>query len=259
MIKIFLFVLILNLKLQAQVILVPAQDITLEAYLQKCKVEGYLCTQDYFKKFLTTNKSEAFEHFIENLDLYSEDYRKTLLIKIKKLLADENLNIEQVELLIKVITRFETIDKNIILNQIKNELKELSLDVQSLFEEKSEAETYVLFNKLLTKKQYLALKYKQKYTKSIKITPFTEPTNALETQSRYLVQGNCENYASSPLLNNLKYTTIFENECGNSQAYMNQTSTSEFKWKNYEKPLIYAAAAALAIGLLSPYQIEVTY
>lgn len=257
--KIFLLALILTLKARAQVVLVPDKDTPIDTYLQKCKVEGYQCTQDYFKQSLIQHKSEAFEHFIENLDLYSEDYRKTLLIKVKNLLTEENLNIEQVELLIKVITRFETIDKNNILTQIKNELKELSLDVQNLFEEKSEAETYVIFNKFLSKKQYLDLKYKQKYTKSIKITPFTEPMNALETPSRYLIQGNCENYSPSSTLNNLKYTTIFKNECENSQMYTNQTSSSEFKWKNYQKPLIYVAAAALAISLLSQYQVEVTY
>jgi hypothetical protein len=259
MIKILSLVLILTLKLQAQVILVPSKDVAIDIYLQKCKIEGYQCTQDYFKQSFIRHKSVAFEQFIENLDLYSEEYRRTLLLKVKNLLIDENLNLEQVELLIKIINRFETIDKNIVLTQIKNELKELSLDLQNIFEEKPEAETYVLFNKFLTKKQYLNLKYKQKYTKSIKITPFTEPINALETQSHDLIQGNCENYTTSPLLNELKYTTFFENECGNSHVYTAQVSSSEFKWKNYEKPLIYVAAAALVIGLLSPYQIEVTY
>ncbi|MBC7457063.1 MAG: hypothetical protein H7235_02205 [Bdellovibrionaceae bacterium] len=249
----------LSFKLQAQVILVPSKDMALDPYLQKCKVEGYQCTQDYFKKNMANTKSEKFEQFIETLDLNSEDYRKTLIIKVKNLLTQENLNLDQVNLLIKVITRFETIDRNVILSQIKNELKELSLDVQILFEEKSEAETYVLFNKFLTKKQYMALKYKQKYTRTMKITPFAEPTNALELRANDLIQGNCESYTPSFLLTNLKYTIVFANECENSQAYTAQTSTSEFRWKDYEKPLMYTAALALAIGLLSQYQVEITY
>lgn len=257
--NVFLITFLLSFQLQAQVILVPSKDMSLDVYLQKCKIDGYQCTQDYFKKILTSNRSEKFEQVIENLNLYSEDYRKTLLVKVKNLLLQENLNLEQVELLIKVITRFESIDRNIVLSQIKNELKELSLDVQSLFEEKSEGESYVLFNKILTKKQYLALKYKQKYTKTMKITPFTEPRNALETQSNYLIQGNCENYTPSQILTDLKYTTVFENECGRSQVYTAQTSTSNFKWKDYEKPLIYTAAAAVLIGLLTQYQVEITY
>lgn len=257
--KIFLITFILSLKVHAQVILVPAQDTPLETYLQKCKVEGYQCTQDYFKKNIITTKSEKFEQFIETLDLYSEDYRKTLLIKVKTLLSEENLGLEQVELLIKVISRFETLDRNVALTQLKNELKELSFDVQNIFEEKSDSETYVLFNKFLTKKQYLALKYKQKYTKTIKITPFTEPTNAAFSQITYLVQGNCDSFIPSSLLTDLKYTTLFESDCGNSQAYTASTSTSTFKWSDYQKPLIYTAAAVLAIGLLSQYQVEITY
>lgn len=257
MTKIFLMTFILSFKLYAQVLLVPSKDVPLDVYLQKCKVEGYQCTQDYFKNKMTSSKSESFDQFIETLDLYSEDYRKILLIKIKKILSTENLNLEQVDLLIKVITRFESIDKNVALSQIKNELKELSFDVQNLFEEKSDSETYVLFNKFLTKKQYQALKYKQKYTKTIKITPFAEPINATETQGRDLIQGSCDNYMPSDLITNLKYTTVFENDCGNTQVYTAQTSN--FKWKDYQKPLIYTAAAVLAIGLLSQYQVEITY
>lgn len=260
--KLFLITFVLSFKLHAQVVLVPTKDMPLESYLQKCKVEGYQCTQDYFKKAILNKKSENFDQFIETLDLYSEDYRKTLLIKVKSLLSTENLNLEQVDLLIKVISRFESIDRNMALSQIKNELKELSFDVQNAFEEKSDSESYVLFNKFLTKKQYQALKYKQKYTRTVKITPFTEPVNALEAQPIYLVQGNCENYDFSSVLKadtNLRYTATFDNECGNTQAYTAQTSTSNFKWKDYEKPLIYTAAAAVLIGVLSQYQVEITY
>lgn len=260
--KLFLITFIFSIKLQAQVVLVPARDMSLEDYLQKCKMEGYQCTQDYFKKSLVNKPSENFEQFIEGLDLYSEDYRKNLLIKVKNLLKNENLNLEQIDLLIKVITRFESIDRNAALSQIKNELKELSFDVQNVFEEKSEGETYVLFNKFLTKKQYQTLKYKQKYTRTMRITPFTEPANALEAQPTYLVQGNCENYEFSSLLKsdaNLRYTATFANECGNTQAFTTQTSSSSFKWKDYEKPLIYTAAAAVLIGVLSQYQVEITY
>lgn len=262
MTKLFLVTFILSLRLQAQVVLVPAKNIPLESYLLKCKVEGYQCTQDYFKKLILNKKSENFDQFIETIDLYSEDYRKTLLIKIKNLLSTENLNLEQVNFLIKVITRFESVDRNTALSQIKNELKELSFDVQNLFEEKSDSETYVLFNKLLTKKQYQALKYKQKYTRTIKITPFTEPASVLENQPTYLVQGKCENYGLSSMLKsdvNLRYTATFENECGNTQAYTGQTSTSNFKWKDYEKPLLYTAAAAVLIGVLSQYKVEIMY
>jgi len=258
--KIFFITFVLSFKLQAQVILVPSKDMSLDTYLQKCKMEGYQCTQDHLKKIVTTSQSEKFDQFIETLDLYSTDYRKNLLIKVKGLLETENLSLEQAELLVKVITRFESIDRNIALSQIKNEIKELSFDVQNVFEEKSDSETYVLFHKFLTKKQYQALKYKQKYTKTIKITPFTEPMNATETQPTYLVQGNCDNYDYSPILKadpTLRYTAAFQNDCGNTQSYTAQAST--FKWNDYQKPLIYTAAAILAIGLLSQYQVEITY
>jgi hypothetical protein len=257
--KIFFAIFILALKLPAQVILVPSKDLPLEAYLQRCKSEGYQCTQDYFKQSMITQKSIAFDQFIETLDLYSQDYRRMLPIKIKTLLNSENLNLEQIDLIIKVITRFETIDRNVVLAQIKNELKELSFDVQNLFEERSDSETYVLFNKFLTKKQYLSLRFKQKYTKTIKITPYTEPINALEIHSNELLKGDCEDYTPSAWLEDLKYTTAFENDCGSTQAFADTTQTSSFKWKDYEKPLIYTTAAIVLIGLLSPYQIEVTY
>ncbi len=253
--KIFFTILILALNSEAQVILVPAKDFPLETYLQRCKLPGYQCTQDYFKQQLTTQKSVAFDQFIETLDLYSEDYRKMLPIKMKTLLSQENFSLEQVDLMIKVITRFETIDKNAVLTQIKNELKELSFDVQNIYQENSESETYVLFNKFLTKKNYLELKFKQKYTKTLKITPYTEPMNVFDTKTTYLLQGNCEIFQVSQLLKDLKYTTAFENECGSSYALAN----SEFKWKGYEKPLIYTVVAAVVIGLLSQYQVEVTY
>ncbi len=260
--KLFLITFALSFKLHAQVVLVPAKDMPLESYLQKCKLEGYQCTQDYFKKSILNKKSENFDQFIETLDLYSEDYRKTLLIKVKNLLSTENLSLEQADLLIKVISRFESIDRSIALSQIKNELKELSFDVQNVYEEKSDGETYALFNKFLTKTQYQALKYKQKYTRTLKITPFTEPRNALEAQPTYLIQGNCENYDFSSLLKadmNLRYTATFKNDCGNTQAYSAQTSTANLIWKDYEKPLIYTAVAAVLIGVLSQYQVEITY
>ena len=259
--KIFFTVFIFTLNLNAQVILVPSKKIPLETYLKKCKVEGYQCTQDYFKNKITTQKSEKYEQFVENLDLYSEDYRKTLLIRFKTLLS-EDLNLEQVDLLIKIISRFETIDRNIKLSQIKHELKELSSDVQNMFEEKSESETYILFGKFLTKKQYLSIKYKQKYTQSKKITPFTEPQPADQIRPVYLIQGECEKYEFSNGLKehqDLRFTALFETECGLTRAFSGQSSFSEIKWKNYEKPLIYTAAAAVLITLLTQYQVDVTF
>lgn len=259
--KIFFTVFIFSLNLKAQVILVPSKEILLETYLQKCKVEGYLCTQDYFKNKIATQKSEKYDQFVENLDLYSEDYRKSLLVRFKAVLA-EDLSLDQVDLLIKIISRFETIDKNITLSQIKNELKELSLDVQNMFEEKSESETYILFGKFLTKKQYLSIKFKQKYTHTKKITPFTEPQSADQIRPVYLIQGECENYEFSSGLKerrDLHFTALFENECGLTRAFSGQSSFSEIKWKNYEKPLIYTAAAAVLITLLNQYQVEVTF
>ena len=259
--KIFFTVFIFSLNLKAQVILVPSKEIPLDTYLQKCQVEGYLCTQDFFKNKITTQKSEKYEQFVENLDLYSEEFRKTLLVRFKAVLA-EDLNLDQVDLLIKIITRFETIDRNVVLSQIKYELKELSSDVQNMFEEKSESETYILFGKFLTKKQFLSIKFKQKYTQTKKITPFTEPQAADQIRPVYLIQGECENYEFSSGLKerrDLRFTALLENECGLTRAFSGQSSFSEIKWKNYEKPLIYTAAAAVLITFFSQYKVDVTF
>ena len=259
--KIFFTAFIFSLNLNAQVILVPSKKVALATYLQKCKVEGYQCTQDYYKNKITTQKSEKYEQFVETLDLYSEDYRKTLLIRIKSLLS-EDLNLDQVDLLIKIINRFETIDRNATLSQIKHELKEISLDVQNMFEEKSESETYILFGKFLTKKQYLQIKYKQKYTHTKKITPFTEPQPADHIRPVYLIQGECEKYEFSNGLKDrqdLRFTALFETECGLTRAFSGQSSFSDIKWKNYQKPLIYTAAAAVLVTLLTQYKVDIAF
>ncbi len=260
--RLFYLLMLFSLKLQAQVILIPSRDMNLENYMVRCRAEGYQCTQDYLKNSLTSKKSQAFENFIETLDLYSEDYRQTLVIKVKNLLAEENLDLEQIGLLIKIITRFESLDKSSVLSQIKSELKDLSFDVQNIFEEKSDSESYMLFHKFLTRTQYLNLKYKQKYTRAIKITPFTEPMDATKNRATYLIQGKCDQYQFSSLFKdrtNVKYTAAFEDHCGNSQVYNEPTTSSNMKWKDYEKPLIYVAATAVAIGLLSQYQFKVTF
>lgn len=254
-----IIILIFGYKSYAQNILVPHPTVDLAEYLIKCKSDGYICTHDYFKKTIIETESEPFNQFMESIDLQNEDYRKSLFLKIKNLLARENLNLDQIQLIVKIINRSDTIQSQNNLIPIKNELIELSNDLSRIFEERSDSEFYILHKVILTRKQYSLLKYKIKYSRVLKVNAYTEPTNSYDS-AKSLISGECENARFSNLLtknNEIKYIPLFSESCTNTDALT--TSKSNFNLVNYKKPIIYTAVGLLLVGFFNQYKVDVKF
>lgn len=245
--------------LLAQTLLVPHSTVNFEEYNIKCHTDGYLCTQDYFKQVLINEKSIVFEQFIESVDLYQEDYRKNLFAKVQMLISQEVLSLEQIALVIKIISKSETFEINNSLTQIKNELIDLHQDMQNLIEEKSDIESYLLFKRALSKRQYSAMKYKIRFSLVTKITPFTAPNNVLQSATP-LITGFCETAEYNPILNRSpRYVPLFASECALSEALTTSKTNSQFNFNDYKKPLIYTAAGLLLISFFNQYKVDVTF
>lgn len=253
----FLFILGLSISSFAQVVLIPEKNVPLQDYLSKCRLEGYQCAQDYFKLQITNEDSKEFDHFLENIDLYNEDYRRSSYLRMKNILSTENISTEQAELLLKVIKKQESIEKNQPLLEIKNEIADLLTELSQMSDEKSDAEIYLLFKRSLSKKQFTKIKYKIKYTQVIRITPYTEPTTTENLNPRYLLSGTCDSSIASPLIEAspaLRYQPLFQDSC--SSVALSETKTD---WISYQKPLVYTLAAAAAVFLLSSYELQIQY
>lgn len=253
----FLFILVFSQLSLAQVVIIPEKSISLSDYLTKCRIEGYQCVHDYFKLTLDNQNSEAFDHFLETIDLYNEDYRKIFFDRIKTLLAEENISVLQAELLLKVIKKYESIEKSPSVLEIRNEITDLLTDLRQMPDEKSDTESYFIFKKIISKKQYAQLKYKIKYTRVIRITPYTEPTPANNLNPTYLIGGTCDSPTVSALVEGFKsvhYVPMFTDPCS-STAF----SETKVEWVQYQKPVLYTLAAAAAIFLLSSYELKIEY
>lgn len=245
--------------LQAQTLLVPHPAVPFETYAAKCHTDGYICTQDYFKQKIFTDKSVAFEQFIESIDLYSENYRKSLFKKVHQLISEEQLSLDQVDLILKIIVKSETFEKNTSLTQIKNELIDLNNDLQNLIEDRTDFEFFILFKKALSKDQYNRIKYKIRFSLVTKITPYLTPGNAL-LNAAPLVAGFCETAKyNSVLKDKIHYTPLFESECALSNTLTTSKTNSSFKFKDYQTPLIYTAAGLLLISFFNQYKVDVTF
>lgn len=264
-----LSIIIIHIQAKAQnfeqrVLLIPHVSVPMETYIIRCQNEGYQCTQDYFKQFLINEKSTIFEKFLETIDLSSEDYRENLFAKIKNILNEENIDLEQADLLVKIISKAETFDKNPRLHEVKTELKELIFDLRNLVEDKSEAESFFIFKKMISKKQFALIKYKIKYIRVLHITPYTWPTDAFSKISIPLIRGFCDSFEWAKELKNPglpHYIALFNQECPLpvSLSSLPSNSSTSFQWKDYKNPILYTALATAALFFLNSYNMQIEY
>ncbi len=246
----------------AQVLLVPEKDVSLSTYLKQCQQEGYICTQDYFKSNIIQSSTPQFEGFLEKINLYNEDFRKQSLSEIKAILKSEHLDISQADLVIKIISKQISIDPNHALTEFKDELSSLVYELQNQSESVSDEESYVVLKKVLTKTQFLKLKYKTSFVKVTRVTPYTDPFFTNAGKENLLISGDCENPQFSTSLSqkqSLKFLPLFQEECKRTALFTQDNIDSRSLWSEYKKPILYTALGAAVILFLSQYQVQIQY
>jgi hypothetical protein len=254
---IFLF---LSSILNAQVLLVPHTTVEIREYHEKCRLNGYSCTDQYFINSILNNKSSVFDAFIETLDLYNPSFRANLEYKIGTLLKNEFLDLDQVQLIIQIIQKSNSLENSKNLNAIQKNLENVVISLNKIAENREGSEMVIILKKVLSLEQYLLIQNQAQNLKTTLISPYYMPRSPPEPR-KPLLQGDCQRpiYSESITTQESKYVALFSEKC----LWFNdntQSSLTANKGENsYIKPALYTTAGLLLITALTQYKISISF
>ncbi len=264
---IFLFfsTLIVQLKTEAQILLVPDQQISYEKYLEKCHLSNYKCTMSFDLETVQNKSTPLFDQLIEKLDYLSEEFQTSFTNQIIPILNSEALSFDQIEIVLKIIGQIKNSNQNkIVLKKLnlieselnslydfsqKNELKELNAAFVILFKKAVDPTS---FQKVKT----LFLKVPLFYSRFNNLLSQQDSSKNLTLKNEPLMTGHCENAKLLPQIENLKWQAVENEDCHFFQTINPFSSTAENRFIQPKNLLVTGAVLLGAALLLNQYEVK---
>ncbi len=245
---------------KATVLLVPEKSVPFETYKEQCNKPGYLCTIDFLRSEILNNKSALFEKFIESINYHDQLFKQKLYINIKKIISEEMIDLDEVSTLISVLDKSDLTSSNSYIKSLRQELVDVSEALEIIELEYSEQENYIIFKKVISRKQYLSIKPKISLIQILYINSYFEPRNTIlkNESSKLLLNGDCKNFEISNFLKSSSthiQMPVFKNDCSSFFEFSKLTYEGSILQK-YEKPIIYTVIGVGLAVLLSKYNFE---
>lgn len=242
----------------AQTIIVPATEVSVETYLERCHKEGYVCGHEFMTEKLISTATPEFDQLINQLDLLNEDQRKKLPTDIISILKNELISVDQLNALMQMCEKALSLDKSLKLDFILKELTEVYQAISSVTEKENESTVFIVFKKRLTQNQFDKLKYKIQNYKYYKVDPFQ--LSERNQNEVLFVSGTCQKKYISPLITkdlvHQQVYPLFQNDCASDFNFQTSVkSVSEFTSKN-KNTILWTLAAVGAAFFANNYNIE---
>ena len=103
----------------AQTVLIPDQWVSAEDYLTKCKMDGYICVQNFQLTNIQEKPTPLFDELIDSIDLSNKVFLTALPKKIQHILQVEMISADQLNMLVRLLEPIESSDNRLILSEVK--------------------------------------------------------------------------------------------------------------------------------------------
>lgn len=257
------YILTLMLTLNAQlifadIIIVPAKEVSLDQFLERCHKNGYICSHDFMTEKLILTSTPQFNQLIENLDLLDENQRKKLHTEAFNILKNELINLEQLNAMIQIAEKALSIEKTPKLDFLYKELSDVHQSMTNQTEKENEDVIYVVFKKRLTAVQFDKIKYKIQNYKYYKVDPYQIVE---KNQPEVLfVSGSCQKKYVSPMittdLNTHQIYPLFKNDCSSDFNFHSTVKSAAEFTETHQKTILWSLAAIGAAFFLKNYDVE---
>lgn len=243
---------------QAQVLLVPAKDVGFEKYKEQCTKTGYTCTTNYFLEQIQKQETPLFDSLLNDLDYSSAKFCDELPKRILKILKEEQISIEQVEMLQKLIEQAKEFSGTAALKQLQVIEKQIK-DNRQLVQAENNVDLPESF--LIVFKTALAVKSEKKFKADLfKLKTIRIEFNQTPETRQDLVMGDCQNEVLHSSIQDLKWQVVREKSCSFSEQFSRvSASTSNFISQNKTSLLVVGALAVGAAVLMHNYEVQFSF
>lgn len=251
----------------AQTLLIPEKNMNEETYLQLCEKDGYVCTQDFIGQTLIKAETPLFNDFIENLDLLDDKQRLQIAERTKQVLKNEMISADQLETLILILDKSISLEKNKKIEFLKNQFVQIKALLDQTTEDKSPTTYTLILKKKISAEQLKQLAAHRSILYSVKVAPLSYQMNLKPEE--FFLQGGCSNpEISEDFQRNFLgvagqkkksvHTQLrFNEECSFTKSINASLKTTGNFISEYKKPLLWTAAAAVAVFFLTKnYEVE---
>ena len=246
---------------KAQTVLIPDSTVTSEAYFKKCQLDGYICVQNFQIQTLQKKATPQFDAFIDSIDLGNKTFLTGMTKQIQQILKQEPISIEQVNMFIRLLEQAETVQSQLLVNELKFVLGALKSERKFTLTK----EPFIIFFKTP-----LSLANFTKMKKSVLELPFyaidfnQEPslqktTDKTNSPTEYFVTGQCDAAKPSADFEGSKWQIMSEQSCGWSKSFSDSSKTV---YKKLDQNKHWILTGALVIGaaiLASQYDVQLQY
>ena len=209
----------------AQTVLIPDQMVSAEDYLTKCKMDGYICVQNFQLTNIQNKPTPLFDELIDSIDLSNKVFLTALPKKIQHILQVEMISADQLNMLVRLLEPIESSDNRLILSEVKfissmltSEKKLTNFD-----------EDFIIFFKIPIKKANF-----EKIKKSVFDLPYYEvvynrlaqprSTNGKNTPDfEFLISGTCKKFTTNLETEPMKSKIYFEKSCSWTDGFEEST------------------------------------
>ncbi len=257
----FLISLLTNQFAFAQTVLIPDRLVSAEDYLAKCKLDGYICVQNFQLKVIQEKPTPLLDELIDSIDLSNKDFLIGLAKKVRHILQTEMISADQLDMLIRLLESIESSETRLLLAEVKFISNTLAGEKKLTHFD----EDFIVFFKIPLK---IANFYKIK--KSLIDLPFYEVTFNRLAQQRttngkntsepeFLISGNCEKFTNNLDTEPTKSKIYFEKSCGWTNRFQ-ESSEKMYHGLNENKNWILTTALILGAAVIAnQYEFKIQY
>lgn len=244
--------------LLSDILIVPAQDVTVATFLERCQKNGYVCSHEYLIKKIISAETPKFNQLIENLNLLSDQQRKKLPEDIIDILMFEMVSVEQIQSLLQISEKSIVLEKSKSMDYLHQELTTLYKLFSSLEEKPTELVSYVIFKKKLSVDQFKKIQNVIRNYNFFKVDPFQISGKNLKED--ILLTGDCEKNSFAPLITkdseiNQLYP-LFKTDCSSDYGFHSTVNTVTDFTQSHQKTILWTIAVLGAGLFLNNYDIE---
>ena len=264
---VFLLLMTVTTTAVAQTVLIPEKNMNKDVYLERCSKAGYVCSHEFLEQSLIKKETPLFNDYIENLDLLDDKQRSQITDKIKNILKNEMISMEQLETLFTILDKSLGLEKSKKTEFLKTQLMQIKNTMDRLTEEKNVSEYFIVLKKKISAQQFKDLAVYRSLLFNVRIDPLAYQIN--QKPEEFLLQGSCSKPELSPdfqqrfLSNSVnpqnpaRTQFVFNEDCSFTKSINASLKTTGNFIVEYKKPILWTAAAAVALFFLTKnYEVE---
>lgn len=260
--KLFLTFLCFPIFSQATVLLLPDTNISFSSYQEKCIKGGYQCTYNYLQNWVVSQPTPLFDNFINSVDLSTSQFRQTALSQLQNILMEEMISEDQLDLILVFIKQ---------LREENNLNNKISLLEKSLLQTKELLQNTKPLNQLdyeyyiIVMKKPIPKSNIKKLSMSLLRLPYYEINFRQFPQlikknkslaSENLVQGFCEKAQVHELVQSENWQIQHEKSCSFNEQIRTMTSATSAKIIENKNWILTGALLIGAAVLMSQYEVK---